>query len=400
MSASALGVSGKVRLRPGQEKRLLAGHLWVFSNEIHEIEGAPPAGSVVEVYASLGRLLGVAFYNPASLIACRMLSWGPAEIGIDFFRGRLAAALAYREKTCSPETSYRLAFGESDGLPGLVVDRYGACLVLQILSAGMEACLPLIEQALGELLSPKGIYLKNDHRLRSLEGLAQECRVLSGSVPDKLQISEGGLRFSVPVGGGQKTGFYFDQRENRVFLRPYFKGRAVLDLYSYTGAFGINAAKFGAKAVLGLDSSGPAVELARENAAMNAVAELTTFEEGDAEEALRDFAENRQPFKPDMILLDPPSLAPSKKHLPKALRHYVKLNAWALKALPDGGLLATSSCSHHVSREIFIEMLRHAQAKAGRRTRLVSLKGQGADHPALLAMPETEYLHFALLEVI
>ena len=390
----------KVALKPGQEKRVLGGHSWVFSNEIASIEGQGAPGDLAEVAAADGRPVGLAFYNPNSLIACRLVSDRPRPIDAGFFREKLSAALAYREARKPGEPFYRLCFGESDGLPGLVVDRYGSTLVLQILSAGIEKRLPALQAALEELLAPKCIYLKNDHRARALEGLPSETRALAGTLPDKVQVSEGGLRFSTPLGEGQKTGYYFDQSENRELLRPYFKGRVALDLYSYVGSFGVNAAKFGAKAVLGIDSSAVAVAHARENAALNGVEAVAQFEEGDAEAALRSFSEGRQPFKPDMILLDPPSLVPSKKHLVKALRAYGKLNTQALRALPAGGLLATSTCSHHVSREIFVQMLRLAQAKAQKRVRLLALRGQAFDHPVLLAMPETEYLHFALLEVL
>lgn len=387
-----------VKLRRGQERRLLAGHAWVFSNEIESVsEGAEP-GDLAQVFSAGGALIGTAFYHPRSLIACRLLAYEAAEIDVDFFRRRLAAALAFREKVRPGETSYRLCFGESDGLPGLVIDRYGGILVLQILSAGMERRLPLIQAALEELVKPQGIYLKNDHRARALEGLPAQNKTLMGAIPERVQISEGGLRYWTPLTEGQKTGFYFDQGENRAFLRPYFKDRVVVDLYCYVGAFGVNAAKFGAKAVLGVDSSGPAVALARENAVLNGVE--AQFEEEDAEAMLKSLAEGRQPFKPDMILLDPPSLVPSKKHLPKALRAYEKLNAWALRALPKGGLLATSTCSHHVDREVFVQMLRLAQAQAKKPTRLLALRGPSADHPILTAMPETEYLHFALLEIL
>jgi 23S rRNA (cytosine1962-C5)-methyltransferase len=390
----------KVRLKPGQEKRVQAGHPWVFSNEIAEVEKPAEPGDLAEVRSAGGALIGTAFYHPHSLIACRMLGFEALTVDVEFFRKRFSEAMAYRERVCPGETAYRLCFGESDGLPGLVVDRYGSVLVLQVLSAGIERRLALVQAALEELLAPKGIFLKNDHRTRALEGLPAETKTLAGTVPDRVQIAEGGLRFWTPLGSGQKTGFYFDQRDNRAFLRPHFKDKVVLDLYCYTGAFAINAAKFGAKAVLGLDSSEAAVAAARENAALNGVEGGATFEEGDAEEALRSFAEKRQPFEPSMILLDPPSFVPAKKHLPKALRQYGKLNALALRALPRGGLLATSTCSHHVSREIFVEMLRLAQAQARRPARLLALRAQAADHPILLAMPETEYLHFALLEVL
>jgi 23S rRNA (cytosine1962-C5)-methyltransferase len=365
------------------------------------VEGDAKPGALAEVFAAHGALVGSAFYHPNSLIACRMLSLREsATPDVPFFLARLGAAKHFRERVRPGETAYRLCFGESDGLPGLVVDRYGDVFVLQVLSAGIEARLESVAAALGELFKPRAIFLKNDHRARQLEGLPLENRVLAGQLPEQVQIGEGGLRFATPLGDSQKTGFYFDQAENRAFLRPYFKDRVVVDLYCYTGAFSVNAAKFGAKSVLGIDTSGAAIEAARENAKLNGVEETLTFEEDDAEAVLRSFAEGRQPFKPDMILLDPPSLVPSKKHLGKALRAYGKLNGQALRALPKGGLLATSTCSHHVSREFFVEMLRLSAAKAQVPARLLALRGQGADHPILLSMPETEYLHFALLEVL
>jgi 23S rRNA (cytosine1962-C5)-methyltransferase len=393
----------RVILNPAQEKRLLGGHNWVFSNEIKEVraESEPKPGDLAVIVTSTGHELGLCFYHPHSLIAGRMLTRSPKDvIDADFFRKRLADAIAYREKVCPGENAYRLCFGESDGIPGLVVDRYGSILVLQVLSAGIERRLDMIAAALDDLLKPKGIYLKNDHRTRALEGLPLECRTLSGSVPEKTPIVEGGLRFVAAIGEGQKTGHYFDQRDNRAFLRPYFAGRNVLDLYCYTGGFAINAAKGGAKSVFAIDSSGPALQLAKENAKLNGVEGTVSFDEGDAEAALESFAGSLQPFKPDMIVLDPPSLVPAKKHLPKAIRLYAKLNAQAMKALPRGGLLATATCSHHVSREDFVKMLRDAQTKAQRAVRMIALRGQSADHPVLLAMPETEYLHFALLEIL
>lgn len=393
----------RIVLNPDRDKRLKAGHNWIFSNEIKEVlaDREPKPGDLGIVTTAGGTPLAQAFYNPNSLIGGRVLTRDAKEpVDQAFFRRRLADALAYRERALPGETSYRLCYGESDGLPGLVVDRYGSHLVLQVMSAGIERRLDWIQAALDELVAPKGIFLKNDHKVRALEGLPLECRTLSGSVPERVPITEAGLRFAAPIGEGQKTGHYFDQRENRAFLRPYFSGRSVLDLYCYTGGFAIAAAKGGAKSVLAIDSSGPAVQLARENAKFNGVDGAVSVDEQDAEKALESFAEGKQPFKPDMIVLDPPSLVPARKHLPQALRLYTKLNAQALKALPKGGLLATATCSHHVSREDFVLMIRNAAAKAERAVRFVALRGQALDHPVLLSMPETEYLHFALLELL
>ncbi|MEK7388614.1 MAG: class I SAM-dependent rRNA methyltransferase [Elusimicrobiota bacterium] len=393
----------RIVLNATREKRALAGHLWIFSNEIKEVlaHDEPKPGDLGLVVTAGGVELGLAFYNPNSLIAARFITRDPKEsVDAEFFHRRLSEAMAYRQASLPAETSYRLCFGESDGLPGLVVDRYGQYLVLQVMSAGIERRMNHIKSALESLLKPKGIFLKNDHKVRALEGLPLECRMLSGAVPERVPITEHGMRFAAPIGEGQKTGHYFDQRENRIFLKPYFAGRNVLDLYCYTGAFAIAAAKAGAKSVLGLDSSGPAVHLARENAAFNGVDGIVSIDEGDAQKALETFALGQQPFKPDMIVLDPPSLVPAKKHLPQALRLYTKLNSLAMRALPRGGLLASATCSHHVSREEFVLMLRNAQAKAERPVRFIALRGQSLDHPMLLAMPETEYLHFALLEIL
>lgn len=387
-----------VRLKPHEEDRLQAGHSWIFSNEIDKVEGEAAAGALAVAVNSRGTPLGVGFYHPNSLIAWRLVSRRVEPIDAAFFRERLAQAIRLRERFYPGSTAYRLCFGESDGLPGLVVDRYGDVLVLQVLSAGIEARLDTVAGALTDLLKPRGIYLKNDHPARGLEGLRLETRVLEGDVQARVTIEVDGLRFATPIAEGQKTGFYFDQRDNRARVAPYARGRQVLDLYCYTGAFALAAAKAGAQRVLGLDSSGPAVELARENAALNGL--RADFDEGDAEEVLQTFASTSQPITPDLILLDPPSFVPSKKHLMKALRAYVRLNQLALRVLPRGGLLATSTCSHHVDRQAFLGVLKEAAGKAGKAVRLLELGRQAKDHPVLLAMPETEYLHFALLELV
>ncbi len=387
-----------VRLKPREEDRLQAGHVWVFSNEIEKVEGEPTAGALAVAVNSRGTPLGVGFYHPNSLIAWRLVSRKVEPVDLDFIKERLAQAIKLRERFYPGSESYRLCFGESDGLPGLVVDRYRDVLVLQVLSAGIEARLDTVAGALTDLLKPRGIFLKNDHPARALEGLQLEARVLEGDVPPRVTIEVDGLEFITPIAEGQKTGFYFDQRDNRAKVAPYAKGRQVLDLYCYSGAFALQAARSGAQKVLGLDSSAPAVALAKENAELNGLS--AEFDQGDAEEVLQTFAETSQPITPDFILLDPPSFVPSKKHLMKALRAYVRLNHLALKVLPRGGLLATSTCSHHVDRQAFLSVLKEAAGKAGKSVRLLELGRQAKDHPVLLAMPETEYLHFALLEIV
>jgi len=390
----------EVRLKPREEDRVMGGHLWVFSNEIAEHPKGLEPGELVRILSDRGAFLGVGFYNPASLIALRVLSRQGEAPGPMFFQERLAKALAYRRETLPGEDSFRLCYGESDSLPGLVIDKYANVLVAQVLSAGMERYWPAIQQALVELFDPKGILLRNDNELRKLEGLATGVSVAYGDVPDTLEITDGGLRFQMAPASGQKTGYYLDQRLNRQFLKPFFKDRAVLDLYCYLGSFSVTAAKAGAERVLGVDSSEPALGLARTNALLNGVEEICRFERGDAEDIMTQVIEASKEGRPDFILLDPPNLVPNKKSLPKAVKAFERINGLAIKGLKRGGYLATSSCSHHLSREDFVEMLRAAARRTGRQVRLVALRGASPDHPVLLSMPETEYLNFALLQVV
>lgn len=388
-----------LKLKPREEDRVRAGHCWIFSNEIENFEKSAVPGSLAVAVTSGNQSLGLGFFNPRSLIAWRRLSPHIEPIDKEFFKNKFAAAAEFRERFYPGLGSFRLCFGESDGLPGLVIDKYGDVFVVQALAAGMDCRLDIIARALEETFSAKGIYLQGEHPSRVLEGLKTESRLLAGDVPSRVVIEQHGLRFIVPILEGQKTGFYFDQRDNREAVALHARGRRVLDLYSYVGAFGLVAARAGAEKVLGLDSSEMAVKIARENAELNGLAGRCQFDEGSAEEVLEAFAQPHPEFKPDLILLDPPSFVPSRKHQMKGLRAYAKLNTLALRALRPGGLLATSTCSHHVGREEFVSMLREAAAKAGKRLKLLELGTQAKDHPILLAMPETQYLHFALLEV-
>jgi len=390
----------KLRLKSGEEKRLLRGHPWVFSNELKKVPTDAAPGSPAIIVSSAGKPLGAGFFNPKSLIAFRLLARKPREFNKEFFKEKFTAARNFRGRFLDTSGSYRLCYGESDGLPGLVVDKFEGVLVLQVLAAGMELLLPAIKDALVELFEPEAIHLKNDHPLRKLEGLPLEDATIHGEVPDQVEIVENGVKYAVGIKGGQKTGFYFDQRENRAVLAPYYKGRRVLDFYCFSGSFALNAGKNGAAEVYGLDSSEEAVRLATRNAALNGLSKKVKFDVGDAQEVLESLSEGKQSMTPDMILLDPPSFAASKKHVVQALRALSNLNGMALRSLHPGGLLATSTCSHHISREAFLGMIRHAAGKSGKAVRRLMLRGQAADHPVLVAMPETEYLHFCLLEVL
>jgi len=388
-----------VILKPKEEGRLEGGHLWAFSNEVAEAPANIAAGALADLFKSSKGFIGRGFYHPHSLIAFRILTdQKDQEIDQTFFEKRFTAALEWREELYPENHAYRLAFGESDELPGLIVDRYGDFLVVQALSAGMERLKDVIIPALEDVVLAKGILWRADATLRELEGLPIEAsQVVLGKVPPRADIHTENGNFAVDLFGGQKTGFYFDQRDNRQALSAYCKGARVLDAFCYSGAFGIAAAKAGAREVVFVDSSHSALELAEENAARNHLQGKFTCVEGDAL-ALLAAEPPGGPF--DAISIDPPAYARSKKHLPLALKAYEKLNTLAMKALKRGGILASSSCSHHVDRELFLQMLRRSARKAGKSFRLLELRSQAKDHPVLLSMPETEYLKCAILQVM
>jgi 23S rRNA (cytosine1962-C5)-methyltransferase len=387
-----------VVLKPKEDARLRSGHLWAFSNEVAQAPADLAPGALADLATSSGVFLGRGFYHPHSLIAFRVLSGQREEIDAAFFARHLSQALAIRERLYPGTRAYRWVFGESDHLPGLVVDRYGDYLVLEVLSAGMERFKDVIVEDLKASVAPKGIVWRPDAPLRVLEGLPEgPPEVAWGTVPPRVQITlENGV-FAVDLLTGQKTGFYFDQRDNRQALTPLCAGKRVLDAFCYSGGFGIAAARAVAKQVVFVDSSHAALELAADNAALNHVAERCEFVEGDALQLLAR-ASDQPRF--DVICIDPPAYARSRKHLPVALKAYEKLNILAMTALPAGGILATSSCSHHVDREMFLQMLRRSARRARRSLRVLELCSQAKDHPILLAMPETEYLKFAILQVI
>ncbi|HAF95310.1 MAG: hypothetical protein A2X34_03415 [Elusimicrobia bacterium GWC2_51_8] len=388
-----------LQLKPDGGKRIAGGHLWVFSNELVTVDKTIEPGSICGLLYPDGKPAGIGFFNPRSLIAMRLLKNGTLELNGDLVSDRLKAAMEYR-KALGVERFCRLCYGESDGLPGLIIDRYGDYLVMEMLSAGTEKLKTEILDAAKQLLRPKAVLLKNTHPFRTLEGLELYEESVFGEMPETAVIEENGLKYKVRLSEGQKTGWYFDQRENRAAMAPYFKGRKVLDLYTYLGGFAVTASASGAQKIWAVDSSQSAVELAEENAALNGLEEKIVFKKEDAERILSAASRKELPEQPDFILLDPPNFVRSKKNLNQAAKLFIRLNTQALSALPEGGLLAVSSCSHHISREIFTGILAEAAAKAGRKTILLELRSQAKDHPILLNMPETEYLHFALLRVI
>ncbi len=387
----------EIKLKAKEERRLKAGHWWVFSNEIDGLDTSIEPGTLVRVLDSAGVQVGIGTFNPHSLIAVRLLQKGEADLPEDFIFEKLDEAYT-RRKEIGVRKYGRMCYGEGDNLPGLVVDRYGDILVVDVLTAGMELLKPQITKALKKIFKPTGIYYKNDSAFRALEGLTNTPEII-GEVPETVEIEENGIKYIVPIRGGQKTGFYFDQRENRAFLKPYFKDKLVLDLYSYIGSFGITAAKAGAAQVWGCDSSAAAVALAQKNAELNGVKDIAVFHRDDAERLLSAMKKGELPDQPDMVLLDPPAFVKSRKALPQAVGLYVKLVKMALEGLKPGGYLAFSTCSHHVSRELFVDIIRQGVSKSGVQASLIELRGQAKDHPVLIGMPETEYLHFALVQV-
>lgn len=385
-------------LKENEEKRIQSGHLWIFSNEIKEIKGGPLIGDIEELYDNSGRFLGMGFYNPHSLIAFRLLTKEKKNIGIEFWQEKIKAADNFRKEIYPGLNSYRAVFGESDGLPGLIVDKYESYLSVQFLSAGLEKNKEHIIEALKKIFNPSGIIARNDSGLRKLEGLEEKIEVLFGEIPEKVKIFDGVCSFWVNLNSGQKTGFFFDQRENRIALSKYCKSKKVLDCFCHTGAFGLHALKNGAERCVWIDSSNMALNFAKENAELNGYADKFNGIETDVSKFLTELSTSGNEF--DIINLDPPALIKSKKYFHAGYKMYRKFNTAAMKNLKTGGILATSSCSHNLSPEDFRKMLKESAAAAGKQVRLLELKFQGRDHPIMLSMTETEYLKFAILQIL
>ncbi|HXX36638.1 MAG TPA: class I SAM-dependent rRNA methyltransferase [bacterium] len=377
-------------LYPGRDARVRAGHLWVYRNEIARLDGSPADGDAVEVVAGDGRSLGVGLLNTRSLIAVRLLAPTGRPLDEAFFRERLGQAIALRERVVSGTTACRLVFGESDRLPGLIVDRYGDVLVLQTLTLGMDRRKEMLARVLCDLLAPRGVFARNDPAVRRLEGLPRETGWIAGGGVTEVEIDEGGVRFLVDVARGQKTGFFLDQRENRMHVAPLTAGRAVLDCFSYTGAWALHAVHRGAASVLGIEASEEAVAMAGRNAAINAAGERYRVLAGNAFDELRRLSEERAKF--DVIVLDPPAFVKTRSALASGLAGYKEINLRALKLAAPGGWLVTCSCSYHVDEAALWATVWEAARDARRWVRLVESRSQGRDHPVHPAMPETRYL--------
>ncbi len=386
-----------VILKPGREQRLLGGYLWIFSGEIARIEGEVEEGGVVDVRSHRGRWVGRGLASPRSALTVRLLTLDREEIDREFFRRRIREALAYRARWAASWEAVRVVYGEADRLPGLIVDRYGDVVVMQTLSAGMDRRREMLAEVLEEVLQPAAVYERNDAPVRRLEGLPDRAGWLRGERSPLVEVAEGPARWVVDVARGQKTGFYLDQRENRLAVAARCRGVEVLDVFCYTGAFAVQAALAGAARVVGVDISPEAVAQARRHAEMNGVAGRCTFTAANAFDELRRLSSAGARF--DVVILDPPPFARSREAVERALAGYKEINLRAMKLLRSGGLLVTCSCSHHVGADLLLAVVADAAADARRAVRLVESRGQSADHPVHPAMPETRYLTCLLVEV-
>jgi 23S rRNA (cytosine1962-C5)-methyltransferase len=392
-----------VYLKSRKDKPVRHHHPWVFSGAVGKIEGSVKPGEVVGVKDANGGFLAWGYYNPHSQIVIRLLEWQEkSPVDEDWWRNKLAASVARRgQLLAGKETdSFRLVHGEADFLPGLVVDKYGDFLAVQSQTAGIDRVKTMIADALNEILKPAGIYERSDLTARKLEGLGQSSGLLCGiQPPDLLETRESGFRFLVNLQHGQKTGFYLDQRENRQIVASFARGKTVLDTFCYSGAFGIHALAAGATSVLSIDSSPASLELLKKNYAINGfnttAAELI---QGDVFESIRNLRDQNRTF--DMLILDPPKLAPTKSQAAKALRAYKDLNLIAMQILNADGILATCSCSSGVAIETFQQMVAWAATDAGREVQILRRLSQGEDHPVRLAFPESQYLKGLVCRVL
>ncbi len=383
-------------LQPGREKRILQGHRWIFSNEIAGRPADYQPGSWVQVYSGKKVPLGVGYINPQSLIAVRLVCPPGQKPTRAFFADTIRKAALRRSELFYPGAAcYRVVYGEADGLPGLVVDRYGDVLVYQITTLGMAQMEPLLQELLIECFQPQALVFRHDVPIRQLEQLPLVKGVAYGTLPRECHVTLDGLEYVVDPLEGQKTGLYLDQRDNRRALRHWVKDKTVLDLFCYNGAWSLSAAAGGAREVLGVDQSAAAIRQGRANAVKNQLQSCCRFESND----IFQFSKHLQRGAFDIIILDPPAFAKSKSSLRDAMKGYTDLNRRALLALQAGGMLISCSCSYHLNEELFRQVLLQAAQASGRQLRLLEARGQALDHPALLAMPETRYLKCYFLEV-
>lgn len=386
-----------VYLKRERRPRIELGHPWIYQSEIGRVAGQAAAGDIVSVYNHTGNFVGVGYFNPASQIAVRLLTRGEEVIDQDFFRRRLQQALDLRSRIVQQSNAYRLVHAEADLLPGLVIDVYDRVAVVQFLTVGMEVRREQVLSALRELLPIAGIYERSDVHVRELEGLEQQSGFIGPEFDPLVQVEENGFPILVDVQGGQKTGYFLDQRENRAAIAPFVAGATVLDCFSHTGSFAVHAARYGAKQVRVVDISRSAIELAQRNADLNNATAQMDFVVANAFDFLRNETDAGHDY--DVVMLDPPAFTKSRQTVPAARRGYKEINLRGIKLAKPGGYLITSSCSHHLPREEFLQVINEAATDAHRTLQLLEYRTQAKDHPILLASAETSYLKFAIFRV-
>jgi 23S rRNA (cytosine1962-C5)-methyltransferase len=386
----------KIILKKNEDKRIRNGHLWVFSNEIEKIIGEPGNGDLVEIYDSKEQFLSSGFYNKNSLIAVRLLAKSKVDNLHDLFSKRIMNAYSLRKNFYPLRESFRMVFSESDLLPGLIIDKYNSSFVLQVNSYGIQKNIDSIIEILKNDFSAQNILTKNDLYLRKLEGLAEEDNVYFGLAGTEI-INDGSIKYKIDFNESQKTGFYFDQSDNRFFIEKIVKDKTVADVFSNCGGFGLHALKAGAISVDFVDSSSHEIENVKENLLLNNLNADSKYFVKDAFNFLEEAISSGRKY--DVVMLDPPAFAKNRKSLHTAEKGYEKLNKLALNCVEDGGYLVTSSCSYHLQKENFLNCLNRAAARSSKNMQLIKFNGASLDHPQLSAMPETSYLKFAVLKV-
>jgi 23S rRNA (cytosine1962-C5)-methyltransferase len=387
----------KIHLKRKIAPRIANGHPWIFANEVEKSDGEAAPGDIVEVYFSDGKFAGKGYYNPQSQIIVRLLTQDKkAEVNEQFFLNKIRECWAYRQKLGYTENC-RLVFGEADGLPQLIIDKFNDHFVIQTLALGIDRWKPELVKALETVFGPKGIYERNDVPVRELEGLPQQKGFLSAPFDPKIIINENGLKFHVDLENGQKTGYFLDQQDNRQAIRNIVKGAEVLGAFTYTGTFEIHAAHYGAKSVLGLDISENAVQQANRNAELNGLQDIVRFETANAFDVLKQWSKEERKY--DVVMLDPPAFTKSRATLQKAITGYKEINLRGMKLIRPGGFLVTSSCTNLVQPELFMQIIEMAAKDARRKIRQVTFQSQSQDHPIIWNMENTNYLKFLIVEV-
>jgi 23S rRNA (cytosine1962-C5)-methyltransferase len=386
----------KVYLNRKINQRIALGHPWIYNNEVDRIAGPVEPGDIVEVYFFDGQLAGRGYINPASQIIIRLLTRKREDITAAFFHQKIQEAWDYRKHLGYTENC-RLVFGEADGLPALIIDKFNDYFVMQTLSFGIEVWKEAIVTALKSIFNPKGIYERNDVPVRELEGLTQKKGFLTDPFPTEIIINENELQFYVNIETGQKTGYFLDQQDNRRAIQNIVKGADVLGAFTYTGTFEIHAAHYGAKSVLGIDISESAVEQANKNAALNKLDHIVKFEAMNAFDVLKSWG--REGRKYDVVMLDPPAFTKSRNNIDKAVTGYKEINLRGMQLIRNGGFLVSSSCTNLVSPGLFLDTIEMAARDAKKRIRQVTYQSQSSDHPIIWGMENTHYLKFLIVEV-